>query len=189
MALFVSPALVIFIFFSSWNNVVLRHAVLRPALRQGRGCVGVFGVLGLAPLPAVPFSLRFPSAVANLPSPALNSFLQAWCTELGNGGRHPGNHLAGKTSAYRFLLSQLLALAAPCRGSALLGSPHLVELFAVAAPRRFGSLLLQITEIPSDNLGEQCLIAVLSLPSVSSSHGLLFIGEAVPKIAFFLALS
>lgn len=136
-----------------------------------------------------PFSLRFPSAVANLPSPALNSFLQAWCTELGNGGRHPGNHLAGKTSAYRFLLSQLLPLAAPCRGSALLSSPHLVELFAVAAPQRFGSLLPQITEIPSDTLGEQCLIAVLSLPSVSSSHGLLFIGKAVPKIAFFLALS
>lgn len=41
----------------------------------------------------------------------------------------------------------------------------------------------QIIEIPSDTLSEQHIVTVLSLPS------LLFIGEALPKIAFLFALS
>lgn len=41
----------------------------------------------------------------------------------------------------------------------------------------------EIIEIPSDTLSEQHVVAVLSLPS------LLFIGEALPKIAFLLGRS
>lgn len=107
----------------------------------------------------------------------------------GEWREEPRQSLGWENLRIQILLYQLLPLAAPCRGSALLISPHLVELFAVAASQRFGSSPQQIAEIPSDTLGEQRLVTVLSLPGVSSLHGLLFIGEAVPKIASFLALS
>lgn len=47
----------------------------------------------------------------------------------------------------------------------------------------FGRLPPQIIEIPCDTLSELYIVTVPSLPS------LLFIGEALPKIAFLLALS
>jgi len=57
------------------------------------------------------------------------------------------------------------------------------ELCAVAAARGSGRSPAQRIEIPSDTLSEQHVVTILSPPS------LLFIGEALPKIAFLLALS
>lgn len=69
-------------------------------------------------------------------------------------------------------------------GSRLAGVPCLLRSSVLSLLLHvLGRSPVWIIEVPFDTLSEQRVVAVLSLP------GLLFIGEALPKIAFLLGLS